>query len=240
LAGRLTTPRLISLAFDKVGRWIKRRFHTRIPNLLGDRHVEWAWIAAQMPPGPGEALDFGPGKSYLSLIAAQRGFNVAAVDLEPNQRLYVHPHLNFVQGDMCKLALPAEHFDMVINCSTVEHVGLAGRYGVQENRPDGDLEAMARLYELMKPGGVMLLTIPVGQDEIFAPYCRVYGAQRLPRLLESYTVEKEIYWVKDNRNRWVPSDRKTALNFKAAAGSGDPLQSVYALGCFVLEKPAIE
>lgn len=210
---------------------------SRIPNLLGDRDVEWSWIASQMPFGPGEALDFGSGESSVALVAAQRDFNVTAVDLQPVHWLYLHPRLRFIRGDILKLPLPKEHFDLVINCSTVEHVGLVGRYGVSEDRPDGDLEAMARLRDLMKPGGVMLLTIPLGQDAVFAPLCRVYGAQRLPRLLDGYTVENEIYWVKDNQNRWVMCDQETALNFKPSAGTWDPLQNVYALGCFVLRRP---
>jgi len=209
----------------------------RAINLLGDRDIEWSWVASQMPSGPGEALDFGTGGSHLALMAAQRDFNVTAVDLEPVQWPYVHPRLRFIQGDILKLPLPREHFDLVINCSTVEHVGLAGRYGVTEDRPNGDLEAMARLRELMKPGGIMLLTIPVGRDAVFAPLCRVYGRERLPLLLEGYIVEKEAFWVKDRENRWVQTDRETALDFEASAGSWDPLQNVYALGCFVLRKP---
>lgn len=206
-------------------------------NLLGDRDIEWSWVASQMPSGPGEALDFGSGGSHLALIAAQRGFNVTAVDLEPVHWPYVHPAMRFIRGDILKLPLPKEHFDLVINCSTVEHVGLAGRYGVTESRPDGDLEAMARLRELMKPGAVMLLTIPVGRDAVFAPLCRVYGRERLPRLLEGFVVEKETFWVKDRENRWVQADKETALDFEASAGSWDPLQNIYALGCFVLRKP---
>jgi SAM-dependent methyltransferase len=76
--------------------------------------------------------------------------------------------VRFIQGDLLKLDLPTNHFDLIINCSTVEHVGLVGRYSVTENRPDGDLEAMARLRDLMKPSAIMLLTVPVGQDAIFA------------------------------------------------------------------------
>jgi len=208
----------------------------RVPNLVGDRDIEWSWVCSQMPSGPGAALDFGPGGSHSPLIAAQRGFNVTAVDLEPVRWPYVHLRLRLVQGDILKLTLPEGHFDLVINCSTVEHVGLAGRYGVTENRPDGDLEAMARIRELMKPRGVMLLTIPVGRDGIFAPLSRVYGALRLPRLLEGYVVEKEVYWAKDSQNRWVMCDKERALNFEASAGSWDPLCNVYALGCFVLRR----
>ena len=39
-------------------------------DLKGDRNVEWSWVAAEMPEGPGMALDFGPGGSQLSTIAA--------------------------------------------------------------------------------------------------------------------------------------------------------------------------
>jgi len=205
-----------------------------IPNLAGDRDVEWSWVAAQMPDGPGEALDFGTGSSFLGLIAAQRKFKVTAVDLGPVKWYYTHPGLQFMQGDILKLSLPVKHFSLVINCSTVEHVGLAGRYGVSQDNPDGDIGAMARIRELMEPGGIMLLTIPAGQDAIFAPVSRVYGAQRLPRLLEGYTVEKEAFWVKDNQNRWVTADKDTALNITALAGSWNPLKNIYALGCFVL------
>ena len=209
-----------------------------IPNLLGERDIEWSWMASQMPSGPGEALDFGPGRSYLALIAARRGFNVTAVDLKSVQWSYVYPRLRFLHGDILKLPLAKEHFDLVINCSTVEHVGLVGRYGVTESRPDGDLDAKARLRELMKPDGVMLLKVPVGQDAVFAPLARVYGGQRLPQLLNDYVVEKEEFWVKDGQNRWTLCDKETALDFKASAGSWDPLQNVYALGCFVLKQEA--
>ena len=217
-------------------RWL-RGSRTSI-NLEGDRDIEWSWVAAHLPSGPGEALDFGSGGSHLGLIAAQRGFHVTSIDLEPIERPYIHPHLSFISGDLLKIPLPSGRFDLVINCSTVEHVGIAGRYGVTESAPSGDLQAMARLRELMKPGAAMLLTIPLGQDTLFATLCRVYGKQRLPLLLEGYTVQNESCWVKDSKNQWVLSTRDAALSFKASAGSWDPLENVYALGCFVLRKPA--
>src|SRR5512136_1076011 len=91
------------------------RTASTIPNLTGDRDIEWSCVVSQMPSGPGEALDFGPRRSNLGLIAAQRGFNVAAVDLEIIPAPYLHPQLCFTRGDLLKLELPTEHFDLVIN-----------------------------------------------------------------------------------------------------------------------------
>jgi len=213
-------------------RWTSRDAIRR--NLRGDRDIEWSFVAAFMPRGPGRALDFGPGQSSLGLLAAQRGFDVTCVDREPVQWYYRHPRLHFVKSDLLELASDVAGFDLVINCSTVEHVGLPGRYGVTESRPDGDLEAMARLRGLMNPGATMLLTVPVGEDALFSPLCRVYGIARLPRLLDGFDVREALYWVKDAENRWVQVEQAAALAQRAYAGSFNPLRNHYGLGCFVL------
>jgi SAM-dependent methyltransferase len=220
-------------------RGLKRIFSSSKPaaqTLSGDRDLEWSWMSAQIPEGPGVALDFGPGGSHLALIAAQRGFQVTSIDLERPQWMYSHSNLQFVAGDILNFPFQENHFDLVLNCSTVEHVGLSGRYGVTEERTDGDLEAMSRLRHLLKPGGQMLLTIPVGRDSVFAPLHRIYGEIRLPQLLQGFRILKEEFWMKDDQNRWIKSDRTTALSFQPSAASWDPLQNIYALGFFVLEK----
>ena len=201
-----------------------------IPNLKSDRDVEYSWIAANMPEGPGYALDFGCGPGWLGLLAARKGFNVTAVDLEYVRWFYNHPKLKFIQGDILKLDLPSEHFDLIINCSAIEHVGLAGRYGVTEPNPDGDIQAMVILKSLLKKGKKMLLTIPVGRDSVFKPLHRVYGENRLPKLLEGWEVLKKEYWIKNDQNRWNLVKESVALTKK-------PLPYCYGLGLFVLQRP---
>ena len=78
----------------------------------------------------------------------------------------------------------------------------------------------------------MLLTIPVGRDAIFAPLHRVYGRERLPALLDGYIVEREDYWVKNDQNDWVLTDKQDALARK-------PQERLYALGCFRLKRPKV-
>jgi len=206
------------------------------PNLLGDRDIEWSWVAAHIPGTKGTALDFGPGGSYLGLIAAHRGYKVTALDLEPPQWPYIHPRLGQQHGDILKTDFRKNHFDLILNCSTVEHVGLSGRYGVTSDNPDGDLTAMGRLRDLLKPSGRMILTIPVGSDGVFPPLARVYGSQRLPLLLKGYKILTEVYWTKNNENKWVQSEKRHALAAQAFAGSWNPLKNYYGIGCFVLQR----
>lgn len=204
--------------------------------LAGDRDIEWSYIASRMPTGPGEALDFGCGFGNLSLLLAQRGFQVTGVDLLTYPRYWEHPHCTFVQGDFLQLDLPKNHFDLIVNCSAVEHVGLSGRYGMPVSESNGDLTAMQRMADVIKPSGVMLLTIPCGRDNVFSPLHRVYGAHRLPQLLLCFEVGEQCFWVKRATNRWVPCDREVAFSFKATANLENPALCSYALGCFVLRK----
>lgn len=201
-----------------------------MPNLKGDRDIENSWITVNMHEGPGEALDFGCGLGWLGLLAARNGFNVTAIDLEPVKWFYKHPTLKFIQGDILKLSFPSEYFDLIINCSTIEHVGLVRCYGVTESILDGDIEAMNILKNILKPNGIMLLTIPVGHDKVFVSLHRVYGKCRLARLLQGWEVLKKEYWIKDTDNRWIMVDESVALN-------KEPLEYCYGLGLFVLRKP---
>jgi SAM-dependent methyltransferase len=201
-----------------------------VPNLKGDRDIEHSWIGGNIPEGPGLALDFGCGPFSLGLLAARRGFTVTAIDLEPVIWYYEHPSLRFLQGDIFKLPLPSDHYDLIINCSSIEHVGLAGRYGVTESRPDGDIEVMAILKNLLKSGKLMLLTIPVGRDRVFRPLHRVYGQDRLPKLLEGWKIQKNEFWIKDSLNRWIIVEKSVALDI-------DPVKHRYGLGLFVLTRP---
>ncbi len=124
------------------------------PNLRGDRHIEYSWIVSNMGEGPGNALDFGtgPGWSWIGLVAARRGFQTIGVDIQPSTWPYVHPGFSFVQGDILELNFPPEHFDLIINCSSIEHVGLPGHYEGTKPSDAGDLEAMTVLRSILKRG----------------------------------------------------------------------------------------
>jgi SAM-dependent methyltransferase len=203
-------------------------------DLLGDRDLEWSFIASRMPGGPGEALDFGCGSGNLSIHAIQRGYRVLALDLEPPVFPWSHPDVEIVQGDLLKLQLQANRFDLILNCSTVEHVGLSGRYGVVAQETNGDLKAMGKLRTLLKPTGKMLMTIPCGQDAVIFPWHRVYGQERLPKLLSGYEVEEQNYWLKHGDKRWYPCNAEAALSYTPTSHPTTATRCSYALGCFVL------
>lgn len=197
--------------------------------LVGDRWIEWSFCLARLADGPGTTLDFGADVGFLSLGAAQRGHDVVALDRMPPAVEYRHPRVSVLQADILERPLEGRQFDQIVNCSSVEHVGLSGRYGSFEH-PDGDLEAMAIMRDLLKADGRMILTIPVGRDLVCAPLHRIYGHRRLPQLIAGYSVEEAQYWRRDTAAAaWVELDREDALQTEGSAW-------FYALGLLVLKR----
>lgn len=200
--------------------------HAAQRTLAGDREIEWTWTLAHVRRGPGRVLDFGSGNGMMALGASFAGDTVVAVDLKPEQYPFHPSRIEYVQGDFNELELEPQSFDQILNCSSVEHVGLAGRYG-SPDEPDGDLRAMGKMAGLLKPGGDMVLTIPIGIDAVHAPNHRIYGEQRLPRLLEHWEIREQTYWAKPRDQRFEPVSREQALAERGSA-------SYYALGLFVV------
>ena len=200
--------------------------HPAQRTLAGDREIEWTWTLAHMRKGSGRVLDFGSGNGMMALGALFAGNDVVAVDLEAEQYPFDPHRIEYVRGDFNELELEQHSFDQILNCSSVEHVGLAGRYG-SPDEPDGDLHAMEKMARILKPDGDMVLTIPVGIDAIHAPNHRIYGEERLSRLLEHWQIREEAYWAKPKDERFEPVSREDAL---AETGSA----SYYALGLFVV------
>jgi 2-polyprenyl-3-methyl-5-hydroxy-6-metoxy-1,4-benzoquinol methylase len=93
----------------------KTKENLPVPNLEGDREVEWSWVLSYLGSGPGEVLDFGCGNSWLSFIAAQKGYRVTAIDLQSVHWPYTLPNMRFIKTDIFKADFPKSSFDLIIN-----------------------------------------------------------------------------------------------------------------------------
>jgi SAM-dependent methyltransferase len=222
---RRSASHALAVASDLTNR-AANRVATGGATLAGDRTVEYGFVLARIPEGEGELLDFGSGTGNLALTAAERGWRVTAFDRMAIELAYRHPRVRQLQGDVLTHDFGSDRFELILNCSSIEHVGLPGRYGSFDEQ-DGDIRAMRVLHGLLAGGGRMLLTIPVGTDGVFAPRHRVYGAERLPRLLDGFEAVEERYWQKDG-DQWAETDQRTALGVQGS-------EAFYALGLFALE-----
>lgn len=75
-------------------------------------------------------------------------------------------------------------FDFGVSISSFEHDGL-GRYGDPLD-PLGDIKAMDYCKQVIKPRGLLLLSVPIGKDKVVFNLHRVYGQKRLPKLVDKW------------------------------------------------------
>jgi hypothetical protein len=219
----------LGYAIARASEWAQSPDHL---DLTGDRDIEWAWTVAHLPERPGRVLDVGPSNAFTPLVSAFKATEVIALDLDPPPVPFRAPNLVYLKGDVIRGGLPNGKFDTIVNCSTTEHIGLSGRYGNLED-PEGDFKAMAALRQQMSgPTARMILTVPVGRDMIARPYHRIYGVQRLPRILSGFCVIKEAYYAKPHPpNVWIPVTKDVALSIQGSS-------HFYSLGLFVLAAAA--
>lgn len=94
------------------------------------------------------------------------------------------------------------HFDIALSLSSFDHDGL-GRYGDPIN-PNADLHAMQDVKAVLKPDGMLFLTVPLGPDVVVWNLHRRYGKLRLPRLLRGWEQVECVGWREELLEQTAP------------------------------------
>src|SRR5947209_4526806 len=110
-------------SLSNLRRRLRRAARPNELDLTGDREIEWSFVAGHIPDRGSNILDFGCGSTPLSLVAALKGQHVLAIDLGAPNWSFASPGIEFVQADINHHDFGGQQFDVILNCSTVEHVG---------------------------------------------------------------------------------------------------------------------
>jgi len=99
---------------------------------------------------------------------------------------YVHLVQDIVKYDV------KEKFDAAISISVVEHIGL-GWYKDEVNEA-GDTLAMSKVCQALKPGGIALITVPIGGSWHQTQHWRRYTPETISRLTGGFKVLEQQYF----------------------------------------------
>lgn len=156
--------------------------------------LKWEWLfdALKTYPVRGQRVAvFGSMEpSIEALLVAYGAEEVTTIDY--NKVTFKHKRLKQALVSEVGKEEKGGYFDVAVSLSSFDHDGL-GRYGDPID-PDGDLKAMHLVRHLLKPEGILLLTVPVGPDIVVWNLHRRYGKVRLPKLLEGWKVLQRWGW----------------------------------------------
>ena len=168
---------------------------------ISERIIEYPFAIAnirELPRGSKIAV-LGCHGDLLTTILPSLGYETHGFDMKPYDLEYENFHFHKI--DVREIGLPDNSFDAVIAVSTVEHIGMF------DGDKDGDEKALAEANRILKPGGILILTVPCArQRHEISMYQRTYDPLSLERLLPGLSIEELLFYSRNQRGMWERID----------------------------------
>jgi hypothetical protein len=189
--------------------------------LVNERIVEQPFVFGALAQlgGPARILDVGGSESTVGLSLATLGHDVTIVD--PRAQPLRHRNLGHAACRLDELPADGEPFDAAVVLSAVEHFGLdhydsaplldgssaARKMARPRDGLDGtderlDHAALRRLLELVRPGGLLVLTVPFAAQPSVDGFQRVYDEDGLAELLRGWSIQTSLRCGRVDRLTW--------------------------------------
>lgn len=216
-------------ALDRLWRlvYVQRGFQV----VVSEQIVENAMVMRHLQADDRDILDFGAFESILPLSLSALGHRVTVLD----QRRYPfrHPNLTVLCRDIFDATLAIDRqYDVVLSISTVEHLGLGGYNDMI--MPDADCRGVEVLWNLVRPGGRLMISVPAGRPVIQRGY-RVYDQQRIEQVFPHATTVAWFY--KEGREGiWRQADATAVSDIVYDDPNG--VMPVQAVAFVICEKPS--
>jgi SAM-dependent methyltransferase len=156
---------------------------------MDERVVEYPWLLAQIPAG--KVLDAGSALNHSHVLdeVLPMVASLHVVTLAPESVAYPERGVSYVYADMRELPFRDAYFDTIVSISTLEHVGMdTSRWGavasIDEDEEAALRHAISELKRVLRPGGVLLLTLPYGIAESFG-WFRQFDREGINALVET-------------------------------------------------------
>jgi SAM-dependent methyltransferase len=149
-----------------------------------DRYIEYPFVLSHLPNPPATVLDVGCSGSMFPLVLKALNYDVFGMDIRKSE----FEGVNFTQGSICYNSYPNNAFKVVTAVSTIEHIGLPGRYGVDDYSTD--LLALREIHRILEPAGTLLMTVPYGTKFKVTKHHMIYDDKVLEILLRNFSYTK--------------------------------------------------
>jgi SAM-dependent methyltransferase len=158
---------------------------------IDERCIEYPWLLAHLPDGPGNVLDAGSALNHEFILdrPVLQCKVLHILTLAPEANHFRRKGITYLFEDLRDIRIRDAYYDTVACLSTLEHVGFdntpySSDETHREHRPEDFVFAMRELRRVLKSGGSLLLTVP------FGVYRDLGTFQQFDRTLLSHAVEE--------------------------------------------------
>lgn len=133
---------------------------------------------------------------FVAHVAAYRTIEV--IDIRPLKDTG-HEHIKFMQADLMSSDNKLNQVTDSLSClHAIEHFGL-GRYGDPLD-PEGHLKGFKNLHKMLKPGGTLYISFPIGANSVYFNAHRVFHPSEILKWSEGLFQLKRYDYVDDSGN----------------------------------------
>ncbi len=177
---------------------------------LSERIVEYPFVLSKLKGYKvGKVLDVGcvDSRNVIPFMLASLSWQVYGLDIQ--EFGFKHPKFTFVCEDIAKgTHFADDFFDCVYSISTLEHIGIKGSFGINEDDIQGDKKAVKEISRILRAGGTFLVTLPFGKERRIRS--RRYDETMLSKLISGWQILDEVYYIHDSERGWITTSKEIA------------------------------
>lgn len=160
---------LKTLPYEDTNVWMQQALNAHKASVVGKNGVV---VGSQQP-------------NYEAIVLANNPASVTTVEFRNiNCPGCEQNKMKILTVDQYKAMPQKPMFDFAMSVCAINHAGL-GRYGDPLD-PDGDIKSMQEMLQMVKPGGLLFIALPIGIDTVVWNAHRIYGQKRIKQVFQGW------------------------------------------------------
>ena len=183
---------------------------------IDERTVEYPWAFSRLPLGAGRVLDAGGTLNYAFLVAHPliRAKTIHILTLVPEGHCQCSQGVSHIYADLRSVPISSGYYDVVLCISTLEHIGMDNTlfHGQVEDAPSDYVAAVREMRRLLRPGGILLLTVPYGTYKHFRSF-QLFDQRLVGKVVEAFSPSRvEETYFRYSPHGWHFSDARACAD----------------------------